>query len=43
LIGIAGTDVFRGDAGGVGLAGNNIKDIKARIDIIAGVDIIITI
>jgi hypothetical protein len=42
LTGVAGKDVFRGDAGGVGLAGDDIEDIKARVDVIAGVDIIIT-
>jgi hypothetical protein len=34
--------MFRGDTSRVGLARNNIKDIKTRTDIIAGVDITIT-
>jgi hypothetical protein len=42
LIGIARKDIFRSNINKVGLAGNNIRDIKTRIDIIAGVDITIT-
>jgi hypothetical protein len=41
LIGIAGKDMFGGDAG-IGLAGDGIGDVKARADIMAGVDITMT-
>jgi hypothetical protein len=42
LIGVAGKDIFGGNMGRIGLAGDNIRDIKARADIIAGVDTTIT-
>jgi hypothetical protein len=42
LTGIARKDIFENNTGRIGLAGDNIGDIKARIDIIAGVDITIT-
>jgi hypothetical protein len=42
LIGIAGKDVSGGDAGRVDSAGDGIRDTKARVDIIAGADVIIT-
>jgi hypothetical protein len=42
LIGITGKDGFGGNTGGVGLAGDGIKDVKARADIMAGVDVTMT-
>jgi hypothetical protein len=42
LIGIAGKDMFGSNTGGISLAKNGIRDIKARVNIIAGVDITIT-
>jgi hypothetical protein len=42
LTGIAGKDMFGGDTGRIGLAGDNIRDIKTRTNIIAGVDVTIT-
>jgi hypothetical protein len=43
LTGIAGKDMFRNNTGRVGLAGNNIINIKARADTITGINITITI
>jgi hypothetical protein len=42
LTGAAGKDMFGGNAGRIGLAGDSIRDIKTRVDIIARVDITIT-
>jgi hypothetical protein len=42
LIGIAGKDIFGSNTSRIGLAKNSIENIKTRVDIIAGVDIIIT-
>jgi hypothetical protein len=42
LISIAGKNIFRSNTGRIGLAKNNIRDIKTKADIIAGVDITIT-
>jgi hypothetical protein len=42
LTGIAGKNIFGNNTGRIGLAGNNIGDIKARANIITGVDITIT-
>jgi hypothetical protein len=41
LTDIAGKDIFGGDTGRIGLAGDGIGDIKTKADIIAGVDITI--
>jgi hypothetical protein len=41
LINIAGKNIFGGNTGGIGLAGDGIRDIKTKIDIMAGADIII--
>jgi hypothetical protein len=43
LIGIARKDIFGVDTGRIGLTRDSIKDMKAKTDIIAGVDITITI
>jgi hypothetical protein len=42
LINIAGENIFRDNISRVGLARDNIKNIKTRVDIIAGIDITIT-
>jgi hypothetical protein len=42
LIGIARKNIFGNNTGRISLAGDGIGDIKARIDIIAGVDVTIT-
>jgi hypothetical protein len=42
LTGIAGKDIFGSNTSRIGLGGNGIRDIKARADIIAGVDVTIT-
>jgi hypothetical protein len=43
LIGIAGKNIFRNNTNRIGLAGDGIRDIKTRVNIIAGIDITITI
>jgi hypothetical protein len=43
LIGIAGKDIFGGNTGRIGLAGDSIRDIKTRTNIITRIDIIIAI
>jgi hypothetical protein len=42
LISITGKNIFRSNTGRIGLAGDNIRDIRARADIITRVDITIT-
>jgi hypothetical protein len=42
LTGITGKNIFRSNTNRIGLAGDNIRDIRARTDIIAGIDITIT-
>jgi hypothetical protein len=42
LTSIARKNIFEGNINKISLAGNSIRDIKARINIIAGIDIIIT-
>jgi hypothetical protein len=42
LTGIARKDIFGNNAGKINLAGDSIRDIKTKIDIITGIDIIIT-
>jgi hypothetical protein len=42
LTSIARKNIFGNNTGGIGLARDNVGNIKARIDIIAGIDITIT-
>jgi hypothetical protein len=43
LIGIAEKNIFGGNTGRIGLAGDSIRDIKTRTNIITRIDIIIAI